>query len=211
MVLPCSLFLVVVLLAAPLLTGIHRHRLRATAGVLMTAAASHAGPAERGSGRSGDPLARHLAPARLPPAGRARRWPRPRIAAFGVWLAGLLYTLVYAYAGRATRESLLARGQSSAPPGHLAPMCNIPMDAYLTVAGLVLLVAAPWLTAGVVALDVRAARTLLGPSRAEELRAPGGAPRPRPGPGWSTPPTPSGAAWSGTCTTAPSSGWSRWR
>src|SRR4029078_6317108 len=26
---------------------------------------------------------------------------------------------------------------------------------------------------------------------------------PRPGPAWSTPPTPSGAAWGGTCTTAP--------
>src|ERR1017187_776040 len=33
----------------------------------------------------------------------------------------------------------------------------------------------------------------------------------RPGPAWSTPPTPSGGAWSGTCTTAPSSGWSRSR
>jgi signal transduction histidine kinase len=90
-------------------------------------------------------------------------------AAFGVWLAGLLYTLVYAYAWTFPGHSLLARGQSSGPPGHLAPMSNIPVDAYLTVAGLALLVAAPWLTAWVAALDVRAARALLGPSRAEEL------------------------------------------
>ena len=91
------------------------------------------------------------------------------LAAFGMWLAGLLYTLVYAYAWTFSPQSLLARGQSSGPPGHLAPMSNIPVDVYLTVAGLVLLVAAPWLTAGVAALDVRAARALLGPSRAEEL------------------------------------------
>src|SRR5262249_41230699 len=80
-----------------------------------------------------------------------------------------LYTLVYAYAWTLSSQNLLARGQSSGPPGHLAPMSNIPVDVYLTVAGLALLVAAPWLTAGVAALDVRAARALLGPSRAEEL------------------------------------------
>ena len=86
-----------------------------------------------------------------------------------MWLAGLLYTLVYTYAWTLSPQALLARGQSTGPPGHLAPMSNIPVDVYLTVGGLALLMAAPWLTAGVAALDVRAAQALLGPSRAEEL------------------------------------------
>ena len=41
---------------------------------------------------------------------------------------------------------------------------------YLTAGGIALLLAAPWLTAAVGALDARAARALLGPSRAEELQ-----------------------------------------
>ena len=47
---------------------------------------------------------------------------------------------------------------------------HIPIDVYLTAGGIVLLLAAPWLTAAVGALDARAARALLGPSRAEELQ-----------------------------------------
>ena len=162
------LFLVVVLLAAPLLTRIHCHRLRATAGVVMS---------PQPIMPNGLSVAAVQQAIRSPVTWRqlgyhflaAPELAAAALAAFGMWLAGLLYTLVYAYAWTRSPQSLLARGQSSGPPGHLAPMSNIPVDAYLTVAGLVLLVAAPWLTAGVVALDVRAARTLLGPSRAEEL------------------------------------------
>src|SRR6185437_1887977 len=40
---------------------------------------------------------------------------------------------------------------------------------YLTVAGILLLAAAPFVTAGVAALDVRVTQALLGPNRAEEL------------------------------------------
>jgi signal transduction histidine kinase len=43
------------------------------------------------------------------------------------------------------------------------------VDVYLTAAGIALLVAAPWLTAGVAALDATVAQALLGPSRADEL------------------------------------------
>jgi signal transduction histidine kinase len=162
------LCLVAALLAVPLLTRIHCHRLRTTAGVeispqpIMPNGLSV--PAIQDALRSPvtwRQLGYHFLAA---PALAAAA-----LAAFGVWLAGLLYTLVYAYAWAFSSQSLLARGQSSGPPGHLPPMSNIPVDAYLTVAGLVLLVAAPWLTAGVAALDVRAARALLGPSRAEEL------------------------------------------
>jgi signal transduction histidine kinase len=160
--------LVVALLAVPLLSSIHRHRLRTTAGVVISpqpimpnglnAAAIREAIRSPVTWRQ---LGYHFLAA---PALAAAA-----LAAFGMWLAGLLYTLVYAYAWTFSPQSLLARGQSSGPPGHLAPMSSIPVDAYLTVAGLALLVAAPWLTAGVAALDVRAARALLGPSRAEEL------------------------------------------
>jgi signal transduction histidine kinase len=161
------LFLVLALLAVPLLGTIHRHRLRATAGVAISP------PPIMPNGLSVAALQQAI---RSPLTWRqvgyhflaAPALAAAALAAFGVWLAGLLYTLVYAYAW-AFPQSRLARGQSSGPPGHLAPMSNIPVDAYLTVAGLALLVAAPWLTAGVAALDVRAARALLGPSRAEEL------------------------------------------
>jgi signal transduction histidine kinase len=162
------LFLVLALIAAPLLTRIHCHRLRATAGVVISpqpmmpnGLSVAAIPALLRSPVTWRQVGYHFLAA---PALAAAA-----LAAFGVWLAGLLYTLVYAYAWTFSSQSLLARGQSSGPPGHLAPMSNIPVDAYLTVAGLVLLVAAPWLTAGVAALDVRAARALLGPTRAEEL------------------------------------------
>jgi signal transduction histidine kinase len=49
--------------------------------------------------------------------------------------------------------------------GHLGR----PLGVLLTVLGIAGLFVAPWLTAGVAALDMRLARTLLGPSRAEEL------------------------------------------
>jgi signal transduction histidine kinase len=48
-------------------------------------------------------------------------------------------------------------------------MLYIPIDVYLTAAGIILLAAAPWLTRAVAALDARAARSLLGPSRTEVL------------------------------------------
>jgi len=162
------LFLVVAFLAVPLLTRLHCHRLRTTAGVVIS---------PQPIMPNGPSVAAIQEALRSPVAWRqvgyhflaAPALAAAALAAFGVWLAGLLYTLVYAYAWTFSSQSLLARGQSSGPPGHLAPMSNIPVDAYLTVVGLVLLTAAPWLTAGVAALDVRAARALLGPSRAEEL------------------------------------------
>ncbi len=162
------LLLVVVFLAVPLLTAIQRHRLRATAGVVippqpvipdrLTVRGIVAAARARATWRQ---LGYHLlaAPALAVAA----------IIAFGMWLAGILYALVYAYAWTLPAGSLLQRGQSEPLPGHLPPFSHIPMDAYLTAGGIALLVAAPWLTAAVGALDARAARALLGPSRAEEL------------------------------------------
>jgi signal transduction histidine kinase len=162
------LCLVVAFLAMPLLSRIHRHRLRAAAGVVIEPQPFMP------NGLSVTAIRTMLrSPATWRQAGY-HLLVAPALAvaattAFAMWLAGVLYALVYAYAWTLPGQALLSRGQSSGPPGHLPPMSNIPADVYLTVGGMALLVAAPWLTAGVVALDVRAARALLGPSRAEEL------------------------------------------
>jgi signal transduction histidine kinase len=161
------IFLVIVFLAVPLLTLMHRHRLRMTAGVeiplqpaipkrlsldgIVVYARSRATWRQLGYHLLAGPLL----------AGAA-------LVAFGMWLAGILYALVYAYASGLSPESLLRRG-TGLSPGNNLNLAGVPVDAYLTVAGLVLLLAAPWATAGVSALDARVARALLGPGRAEEL------------------------------------------
>jgi signal transduction histidine kinase len=162
------LILVIVFLAVPLFTGIHRHRLRATAGVLI--------PPQPVMPDGVTPWG-IVAAARAPATWRQLGYhllagPALAVAAIiavGVWLAGVLYTLVYVYAWTLPTGSLLQRGQLSSPPGHLPPVSYIPADVFLTVGGIVLLAVAPWLTAAVGTLDARAARALLGPSRAEEL------------------------------------------
>ena len=162
------LALIVVFLATPVLTVVQRHRLRTTAGAdippqppiqhrwspagIVTYARSPA---------TWRQLGYHLLAAPALAAGA--------VAAVAMWLAGLLFTLVYVYAWSLGPDgALLARGQSS-PPDHLRRLFAIPLDAWVTVAGLALLAAAPWLTAAVAALDAAAARVLLGPSRAAEL------------------------------------------
>jgi signal transduction histidine kinase len=162
------LFLGVVFLAVPLFTGIHRHRLRASAGVLipaqpvmpdrLTVRGIVTAARARATWRQ---LSYHLLAAPALAVGA--------ITVVWVWLAGILFTLVYAYAWKLPAGGLLQRGQSSSPPGHPPPVSFFPVDVFLTVGGIALLAAAPWLTAAVGTLDARAARALLGPSRAEEL------------------------------------------
>jgi signal transduction histidine kinase len=159
------LALVVVFLATPVLTAVQRHRLRAAAGVDIPPQEPRTRAGLIGYARSPATwrqLAYHLLAAPLLAAGA--------LVAFGMWLAGLVYTLLYAYAWTMPPQSLLGHGQSWPPDGYLPHRLNIPVDVYLTLAGIALLAAAPWLTAGVAALDARAARALLGPSRAEELQ-----------------------------------------
>ena len=91
------------------------------------------------------------------------------LAAFATWLAGLVGTLVYAYAWTLPRPNLLDHGQSWPPLGYLPHRLNIPLDVYLTATGIALLAVAPRLTAAVAALDAALARALLGPSRTQEL------------------------------------------
>jgi signal transduction histidine kinase len=158
--------LIAVFLAVPAFTAMHRHRLRTTAGAEIPAQPaierrwSAAGlAAYAGSSATWRQLGYHLLAAPLLAAGA--------LAAFGAWLAGLLCTLVYAYAWGLPPRNGLAHGLSW-PPAQL-PRLPIPADVYVTLGGLVLLAAAPRLTAAVAELDARAARALLGPSRAEEL------------------------------------------
>jgi signal transduction histidine kinase len=85
----------------------------------------------------------------------------PVIAAGGVltvltWAAGCALATVFGYGW--------------AFPRSLRPGAWTGRDAYLTLAGLLLLLAAPWMAAGVTRLDSRLAASLLGPSRAKELQ-----------------------------------------
>jgi signal transduction histidine kinase len=162
------LCLVIVFLAMPALTAVHRRRIRATAGVEIpsqpvignrwTAAGIVAYARSQATWRQ---LGYHLLAA---PALAAAA-----IVAVGAWLAGIVCTLVYAWAWLLPQQGTISRGQSSAPGGYFPRRIAVPLDVYLTMAGIVLLAAALWLTAAVTALDAKAARPLLGPSRAEEL------------------------------------------
>jgi signal transduction histidine kinase len=161
--------LVVVFLAAPALTAMHRQRLRSTAGVemppLLAIGDRWSLPGFVGYARSRATwrqLGYHFLAA--PAIALAA------IAAVGVWLAGILYTFVYIYATKLQPQGLLFRGRSSSSVNSLPHLLGIPVDVYLTLLGIVLLAAAPRLTAAVCALDARTARALLGPSRAEELQ-----------------------------------------
>ena len=157
------LALIVVFLASPVLTAVQGYRLRATAGVQIPPPQPWTRVGLIGYARSPATwrqLGYHLVAAPVLAAGAA--------LAFGAWLAGICLTPVYAYAWLV--PGLLSRDQSSPPPGYLLRRLGIPLDVYLTVAGIVLLAVAPQFTAGVTALDAWAARVLLGPSRAEELQ-----------------------------------------
>ncbi len=159
------------LLLLPLLTRVHRHRLRVTAGIAIA-------PHPAGPYRWRIPARDRRRTSRSQAAWRqvcyhllaAPALAVAAIVAIGTWLASLIYLFVYAYGWG------LSAGQHAAPrpvPGphatHLPRILGLQVDAWLTLAGVAGLFVAPWLTAGVQALDVRAARALLGPSRAEEL------------------------------------------
>ena len=152
--------LMIVFLAVPLLTRMQRHRLHITAGMDIARQPARSGIVAAARSRATwRQLGYHLL------AGPALA--AAAIAAVGCWVAGLLCTLVYSYAV-AMPPGYAVRNEMSRSPS-FGRWIAIPGDVYLTVAGIALLVAAPWLTAGVAALDAIAARSLLGASRAEEL------------------------------------------
>jgi signal transduction histidine kinase len=155
-----SVGLVLVFLAVPLLTRMQRNRLRVTAGIeIARQPARHGIVAAARSRATRRQLGYHLL------AGPALAL--GAIVAFFCWLAGLMCTLVYAYAWALPQFYTLHRDMTGRLS--LIRQLTIPGDAYLTVAGVLLLFAAPQLTAWITALDAGAARSLLGASRAEEL------------------------------------------
>jgi signal transduction histidine kinase len=158
----------IVFLAVPAFTAMHRYRLRTTAGVdippppAIEHRLSRAGIAAAArSPATWRQLGYHLLAAPLLAAAAA--------VAVAAWLGGVVWTLVYAWAWTLSPHSLLGHDQSSPANGYILHRLGIPLDVYLTGAGLLLLAAAPRLTAAVAALDARAARILLGPSRTQEL------------------------------------------
>jgi signal transduction histidine kinase len=155
------------LLLTPVLARVHCHRLRSAGADIP-----------RQARRQGWPN-----PARIPGALRQQSiWRKlayhvlagPLIAmagliALGVWIAGALYATVYLYGGLLQDDSVIRRATHPHGPANLAHLPVFPVGVYLTGAGIAGLLIAPWLTAGVAAVDARAGRALLGPSRAEEL------------------------------------------
>jgi signal transduction histidine kinase len=144
---------VVIFLLSPVLTQVHRHRLRVTAGVEIPPQPKRGLLTWRGldavlrSQATWRQLCYHLLVAPVLAAAAA--------VAVGLWPASLLCTAGFAIAW--------AHHSVNNSPGHLRG------DIILTFVGVVGLFLAPWLTSGVRALDTRAARALLGPSRADEL------------------------------------------
>jgi signal transduction histidine kinase len=161
----------VALLLVPVLTWIQRHRLRVTAGIDIPP------QPRRPDWLSRDGITQTL---------RSQAYWRQAgyhylagpalavsaIAAIGVWLAGVLFTFEYVYAWALSQDSALRRGTDLAPSSSPLPLVfgAVPVDVALTVAGVAGLLVAPFLSSAVASLDARAARSLLGPSRAEELQ-----------------------------------------
>ena len=160
--------LAAIFLMISVLTGIHRHRLRVTAGVEIPRQPTRPDWLSRGgieaalrSQATWRQLGYHLVAAPALAAAAA--------AAVGLWLASVLYTLEYVYAWGLPPDRMLRRATYPYTAPNLVHLPGVPVGVYLTFAGIAGLFAAPWLTAGVQALDARVARALLGPSRAEEL------------------------------------------
>ena len=144
-----------IFLLTPWLTRINRHRLRTTAGVeippqrkwrgLLTMPGITAVVRSQSTWRQ---LYYHVLVAPVLAAAA--------VIAVGAWPASVVCALAWAWAIR-----------SGYAPGEQPTHHGLAIG--LTFAGVVGLFVAPWLTSGVRALDTRAARALLGPSRADEL------------------------------------------
>jgi len=165
-----------IFLLSPVLTRVHRHRLRTMAGVEIPPQRKRQLYTRRGlvaalrAESTWRQLCYHLLAAPVLAAAA--------VAAIGLWLAGLVYGLVYLYGWGLTPENMLRRatypdansdspGMTTGLVGH--PGATVPVGVYLTAAGILALLAAPWYTSAIRSLDLRMARALLGPSRADQL------------------------------------------
>jgi signal transduction histidine kinase len=145
-----------IFLVFPLLTRVHRHRLRTTAGVEITPQPKRRSLVTRLRSQSTwRQLSYHVLVA-------------PLLAAAGLvavlaWPASLLLIFTFAFTWSNGHPAL---SREALPGSHVL---HHPFDIALTLAGVALLLAAPTLVRPVRALDARAGRALLGPSRADEL------------------------------------------
>jgi signal transduction histidine kinase len=163
-----ALWIVLMFLLTPALTQVHRHRLRATAGVQIPPQPSIPGRLTTVPGlvlavrsqATWRQLGYHVlgAPALAAAA----------VAAVGWWLVSLLCAFEYVWALFLPPDAWFRDATYPSVKALPSPL-GAPVGMWLTLAGIAGLFAAPRLTAGVAALDARAARSLLGPSRAEEL------------------------------------------
>jgi signal transduction histidine kinase len=148
----------VILLLTPWLTRIHRHRLRTTAGVEIPPQRKWRGlltvPGVTAVVRSQSTWRQLYYHVLLAPVLAAAA-----IVAVGLWPGSFVVTLASAIMLAHRRSGPYTTGQ----PAHAGLYLGL---MFVGVAGLFI---APWLTSGVRALDTRAARALLGPSRADEL------------------------------------------
>jgi signal transduction histidine kinase len=159
---------VVIAALVPVLTRVQRHRLRATAGVDIPPQPKRGLLTWRGiadvarSQATWRQISYHLlaAPALATAAA----------AAVGLWLTGLVCGLVYVYGWALPAGGALRRATYPMPlPQGGVDTAPVPTGVWLTIVGLAALIAAPWYTSAIGALDTWAARALLGPSRADEL------------------------------------------
>jgi len=150
---------VMIFALTPVLTRVHRHRLRVTADVEIPPQPKMGVLTWRGlaavvrSQATWRQLSYHVLIAPVLAVAAA--------VAVGLWPGSIVCTVAFALAG--ARHSLPLGGGPGQP--HVAHA----LDASLAFVGVVGLFAAPWITAGVRTLDIWAARSLLGPSRADEL------------------------------------------
>jgi signal transduction histidine kinase len=146
-----------ILLLTPVLTRVHRHRMRTTAGIEippqpkwrdLIAAQGIVELLRSESTRR--QLFYHLLIAPVLAAAA--------VIAVGLWPGSIVTTVAAAVAW--SHHVSYAPGQNEIKKGTAIA---------LTFVGVIVLFIAPWLTSGVRSLDKRAARALLGPSRADEL------------------------------------------
>jgi signal transduction histidine kinase len=158
-----------IFLLRPVLTWIHRQRLRSTAGVDIP-------PQPKGPSL----LSRRGLEALMRSQSTWRQlcyhvFAGPALAvlaavAVGLWVGSSVFTLTYLW-GWVVRhqDGLFYRSTYAPASSRLSPLAHLPAGAFLTLGGIAGLFLAPWVAAWVQALDVRCARALLGPSRADEL------------------------------------------
>ena len=159
---------VVIAVLVPALTRVHRHRLRATAGVDIPPQPKRGVLTWRGiaevarSQATWRQLCYHLLAAPALAAAAA--------TAVGMWLAGIVYGFIYTYGWALPAGGALRRATYPVPlPQGGVDTAPVPTGVWLTIVGLGLLFIAPWYTSVISELDILAARKLLGLSRADEL------------------------------------------